>query len=329
MEFQILGPGANEIIITPSLPKNHQGKILPLHQPLHAAAHFGEILFQHYIGNGFTIWYSNYHFHHATTLQGRADIPVLELHIQFLNSFSNQWDGLHQTVLKPYQYNLSFTPHVLNHASFQGGKDYHTFDIHFQKTYLEKLAPFFPVLDQFLYKINRDQPTAISPFDRFLSHEMIAIVNRLLNCPFTNEAASFFIETKVEELLLLVLNHTADQHPQPPIVLDKYDQEQIYEAKNIILQEIENPPSLIQLARKVGLNDYKLKKGFKLMFGTTVFNYLHQERMNTAHKLLLETSKTIDHIAYEVGYEHPSNFNLAFKKQFGYTAAYLRKHGRG
>jgi len=65
------------------------------------------------------------------------------------------------------------------------------------------------------------------------------------------------------------------------------------------------------------LNEYKLKKGFKELFGTTVFGYIHQIRMDLAKRLLLGTSKTAKEIAYETGYGSPQHFSKAFKEQFG------------
>lgn len=80
---------------------------------------------------------------------------------------------------------------------------------------------------------------------------------------------------------------------------------------------MENPPSLLDLARQVGINDRKLKQGFRQVFGTTVFGYLHDYRMEQARLLLIEQKLAIALVAHTVGYSHLSHFATAFRKKFG------------
>jgi len=81
----------------------------------------------------------------------------------------------------------------------------------------------------------------------------------------------------------------------------------------------------MQLSKKVGLNDFKLKKGFKYLFCTPVFQFQQAAKMEAAKKLLLKTKLYIDDVAFSVGFDFVSNFNYSFKKHFGFTPGYLRK----
>ena len=85
------------------------------------------------------------------------------------------------------------------------------------------------------------------------------------------------------------------------------------------------PPNLSEIARTVGLNEYKLKRGFKEMFRMTVFGYLIEQRLLLARQTLLDTRKTAAEISYELGYCTPQHFNNAFKKRFGNTPEAFRK----
>jgi AraC family transcriptional regulator, transcriptional activator of the genes for pyochelin and ferripyochelin receptors len=88
---------------------------------------------------------------------------------------------------------------------------------------------------------------------------------------------------------------------------------------------MDEPPSLLTLARQVGLNDFKLKRGFRQVFGTTVFGYLHEHRMERARQLLEERRLNVTAVACTVGYANPSHFAGAFKRKFGVNpSAYLR-----
>lgn len=103
------------------------------------------------------------------------------------------------------------------------------------------------------------------------------------------------------------------------------DIDRIHRAREIIINNMDNYYSLIDLSRAVGINDFKLKKGFKEIFGTTVFQYLFEERMERAKTFLLDDHLCISEIASIVGYRNSSHFTNAFKKKFGYTPSDLRK----
>lgn len=325
MEFKIIAPGVNEIeLTTQMLSAPMQGGLI-FNESIIAKAEFGKMIFHNYKGEGFQIWYSNYLINHNTEIIGRADLVVLELHIQFQNHFMIDWDGLGKNTITPFQFNLSHTPFVNNWAKFNAGKDYYTFDIHFTKEYLTRLAPGFQKLDQFLEKVEKAAPAQYSAVDHFLTPEMVTIVQQILKCSFKNNIAKFYIQSKVMELLIHALEHASDEYTLIPIKLSNYDIERLHEAKAILLSDFENKISLMQLSKKVGLNDFKLKKGFKYLFGTPVFQFQQAAKMEAAKKLLLETKLSIDDIAFSVGFDFVSNFNFSFKKHFGFTPGYLRK----
>jgi AraC-like DNA-binding protein len=262
---------------------------------------------------------------HTTELHARADISVLELHIQFQNRFEIEWDGLGKNELTPFQFNLSYTPFVNNWAKLSGGREYHTFDVHFTKEYLNRLAPEFPQLGRFIEKAEKRAPVNLSEIDHFLTPQMITIVNHILTCSFTNNAKKFYIESKVMELLILALERITGEDTRAPIKLSPYDVECLHEARKIILSDFENRISLLQLARKVGINDFKLKKGFKHLFGTTVFDCQQIARMEKAKELVKDNSLSREEIAFLTGYNNASSFITAFKKHFGFPPGHLLK----
>lgn len=90
-------------------------------------------------------------------------------------------------------------------------------------------------------------------------------------------------------------------------------------------QMLENPVSLQQIAKEMGTNRNKLSREFKLHFGTSVFAWLRQQRMNKAAELLSNTAFSIDEISYQVGYPKANNFSTTFKLTFGRTPFLYRK----
>lgn len=149
--------------------------------------------------------------------------------------------------------------------------------------------------------------------------EMRVALEQIINCPFTGLTKKIYLESKCLEIIALKLEQLAagENNSTKATALKRDDIDRIHYAKEILAQNLDNPPSLIELARQVGLNDYKLKLGFRQVFGTTAFSYLHQQRMEKARQLLLEGQMNVKEVARAVGYTNQSHFATAFRKQFG------------
>ena len=143
-------------------------------------------------------------------------------------------------------------------------------------------------------------------------------LNQLLNCPYQGLTKQIYLESKCWELVALKLEQLTQETPsQSATHLKADDIDRIYAAKAILTRHWQAPPSLLDLARQVGLNDYKLKLGFRQVFGTTAFGYLWHYRMEQARQLLTAGQHNIKEVAALVGYSKQSNFAAAFRKKFG------------
>ncbi|WP_082803833.1 MULTISPECIES: helix-turn-helix transcriptional regulator [unclassified Anabaena] len=149
--------------------------------------------------------------------------------------------------------------------------------------------------------------------------EMRVALEQIINCPFRGLTKKIYLESKCLELIALKLEQLAkkENNGTKTTNFKKDDIDRIHYAKEILTNNLDNPPSLLELARQVGLNDYKLKLGFRQVFGTTAFTYLHQQRMEKARQLLLEGQMNVKEVARAVGYANQSRFATAFRKQFG------------
>jgi len=93
----------------------------------------------------------------------------------------------------------------------------------------------------------------------------------------------------------------------------------LHQAREILLYQLENPPSLLELAAMVGVSVRTLKRGFPELFGKTVFGYLTDRRMEWAEKLLQQGNLSVTEVANLVGYSNPGHFAAAFKRRFCVT----------
>lgn len=153
-----------------------------------------------------------------------------------------------------------------------------------------------------------------------MNYEMFNVISKVRNCTRTGSLHRFCLEIKLQELLLLQFEQFHDMfvHITPKQQLHESDAERIKTAKKILEESYNSPPTIQQLSRMVGINEYKLKKGFKELFQHTIHEYVTYYRMQKANRMIKEQQLQIREIAVELGYKNPSHFSAAFKKHFGF-----------
>lgn len=153
-----------------------------------------------------------------------------------------------------------------------------------------------------------------------LSPAVMVSLSQLFQMPVNGPAQKIFKQAKVFELLALYFNRSEDTDTEScPFLEDEDNVKKIRLAKNIILERMADPPTIAELALEIGLNEYRLKEGFKNIYGTTVFKFLNDYRLDVSRQLLDEGKVKVNEAAYHIGYHNPSHFIAAFKKKFGVT----------
>ena len=104
-----------------------------------------------------------------------------------------------------------------------------------------------------------------------------------------------------------------------PYIQDEDSVKKIKQAKDILISRMKDPPVTSKLATEVGLNEHRLKEGFKSLYGSTLFQYLLDYKMNQGKSMLDTGNFKIKEVAYELGYTNPSHFISAFKSKFDIT----------
>lgn len=165
-------------------------------------------------------------------------------------------------------------------------------------------------------------------YSRIMTPSMQIAVHQIFNCPYQGFTRRMYLESKALELISLQLSQLVfgRNGPVKPPVLRPDDIERIRHARDILIDNIQNPPTIRELARTVAINEFKLKQGFRQTFGTTVFGYLQDYRFETTRLLLEENCMNVSEVAFTVGYSDIKHFYDSFKKRFGITpGAYRRK----
>jgi AraC-like DNA-binding protein len=145
-------------------------------------------------------------------------------------------------------------------------------------------------------------------------------LDALLNHSYSGALENIFVNAKVHELLLYSLECLVDEKEEGftcKFLADESGRERIYRARDILLQHIGDPITIKELSRKVAMNECYLKKGFKEVFGTTIFDFYQQQRMEHAKYLLYEKGLSVTDVSALLGYSSISHFSAAFKKHTG------------
>jgi AraC-like DNA-binding protein len=152
------------------------------------------------------------------------------------------------------------------------------------------------------------------------------ILNQLKSGHTNNALRSIYIKGKVYELLSYYFSTAAEnENENCPYVANEETISKIKLAKQIIISDMNNPPSLNELAKKVGLNIKKLKTDFKEFYGAPVFTFLLNYKMELAKELLQEQQLNVNEIALHIGYSNSSHFIAAFKRKYGITPKQFSK----
>ena len=147
------------------------------------------------------------------------------------------------------------------------------------------------------------------------------LVRQIINAPYRGVTKKLYLQAKVFELLAMQLDPIMAEFSLLPVRSSLKPQtiDCIYQARDILTTRLENPPSIVELARQIGISDRTLRSGFQELFGTTVIGYLTQQRLEKAELLLREKQLSVAEVANLVGYSHLGYFAKVFKRQFGIT----------
>ncbi|WP_282043214.1 helix-turn-helix domain-containing protein [Winogradskyella flava] len=170
-------------------------------------------------------------------------------------------------------------------------------------------------LEKFLHQLVHPKDHYVEGPVFNMSPEMFQLVEQFFSNTYKDEIKMMFYKSHITALLSHYFGQLAKQQDTK---FNASQLEKINLAQEILLSDLENPPSLTELAHQIGTNTNKLKIEFKAQFGVPVFKYLQNERLKKAYSLIKNERKTIQEAAWAVGYDSLGSFSNAFEKKFGY-----------
>ena len=156
------------------------------------------------------------------------------------------------------------------------------------------------------------------------------VLEALLNHTYSDSLENIFVNAQTQMLLLYSMDCMLGEKEIDVVnckfLANEADREKIIKARELLIQHIGEPITIKELSRKVAINECYLKKGFKELFGTTVFDFYQSQRMEHAKYLLYEKGLSVTEVSLMLGYSSISHFSTAFKKHTGLKPCELLLH---
>ena len=154
------------------------------------------------------------------------------------------------------------------------------------------------------------------------------LAHELMRPAYAGRLGRLYRQSKALEFTAHHLDCLAQQDATPE-PLSGREAMRVRQARDRLVEDLRDPPSLDELAAAVNLTPRRLNAGFRAMFGTTVFDYLRDARMDAARRMLEEgLSVPLKQLAWSVGYGQATNFITAFRRRYGVSPARYRSGSR-
>jgi len=319
MPFELKNKADNQVIHSNELSGSDFNSDKLVENTMHINLPFADAKMQQWYFNGIRMGYSNWHYKDRVEMEWRGDLDMVTLYFNMKGKTTiDNKDFKKPFELGKYQHNLFYSQS--GEGTLKNDELYvNTFMIQFNTdAFLRLTQDANDVLKRFGDEVLRGKTVALSGSSLYMDIHMLTAINNVVNCKYPHDLKKMFLLSKSIELLVLQAEAYNNLHNGAAKYLKtEYDKERIIYAREYLVQHLDMPPSLTELAKAAGINEYKLKKGFKETFGNTVFGYLADTRLELAKTDLLERKKSASEIAFELGYSSVQHFSTAFKKKFG------------
>lgn len=168
---------------------------------------------------------------------------------------------------------------------------------------------------------DRDVPVLQVP----MIAEAFELATRLIDNPYSGSLALVYTEALATQLLCVALGAVGRLAGGPSEQYTEREIRSLHTARALLMRELSKPPTIPQVARTAGINETTLKRGFKALFGETVFEFSLRCRMQQALALFRERGLSVAEVAHAVGYSHQTSFATAFRRHFGLRPKDVRR----
>lgn len=271
--------------------------------------------------NQVTIRYTETLNTQEVSYQIKVEQPYVMIHYVFNGNLWLIDKNKRQVELKSHHQYLHFVP-AGNDYTVTYPKQVHTcwmtimIDLEFMTDLLSRTACKEHWLGEYIKKQEVFFDRQGMPSHPDVTQSALALMNPLVN--EQQQTHALFMTSKVMELLSYSLSHNyiASSQKMQFKGFSQHDVSRFHELKAYLNNKFTEEHSIAGLAKHFGLNECKLKKGFKELFGHTIFGYITDLKMQKAQQML-QNGYPVSEVSDVLGYGYPQHFSKAFKNKFG------------
>jgi len=278
------------------------------------------ILVEEFNRGPFTIRFIFFQFVKQATLFLQEQVPFLRARFITKDSWSLRHPNLSYRI-REGQSLMYLSRDIIEQLELKAGVAYECIDAQCAIEKLRLYTPLFPELANMLDGIPSSSKNKI----QWITPIIADVLRSIEHCVFTDSLREYYIEHKLEELFLLILEQQFKKKTSKEDPTAK-DIEAIHNVEQLIMQDISRHYSIPELSKRFGINEFQLKQLFRKIYGEGIFEHLLHARMKEAHLLLENTDKPIKEIAGLIGYKFLSSFVTAFRKYFQNAPGELRRN---
>lgn len=289
--------------------------------------HNGALLFQCIAEcNDYAIWYNSFIFDKEEILTSRCDGPKMVLRVALDNLLNFELDRLGDFQLLPGQFLLFYHPNPESTFRFDEGGIYGMLDIAMPIEYLNHFVTYYPVLNDFMERLGGNDPVSLTIAAVNATAVLLDCIDKLLHCNYMGSLRGMFADARIMDMMTEVFT-VAHGSNRSEVSLTHEERQRIIVLKDLLSENLDTHYTIKDLSRMAYINEYKLKKGFQVLTGSSIFDYQLGRRILVAQQWLRETDLSLEEIATATGYQYLSSFIAAFKQRVGITPAAYRKNG--
>jgi AraC-like DNA-binding protein len=294
--------------------------------------HFADASIKGIYFDGYQIAIGDVHVYENLHIYATQDIPTISLIFLLNGQLETGPDAItgkfgkrrYQTL----EHNLFFNPSTMENMDLDKQRGFEVVALAFStERFLELASNSGRVLDGLADKVAGGKGAYLNKkVNPPITARMLMVLEEIRQCRFNGGAKKLYLQSKALELLAL----QCEQYEQvqdvrtESVTISAADREKIHYAKDVLLKSMQNPPSLTELSRLAGLNEFKLKNGFRQVFDNTVFGCLNDHRMDYARKMIIGQQYSLTEIADQLGFSSLQHFSIAFKKKFGVSPSRIQ-----
>ncbi len=279
-------------------------------------------LFQKFMGNGFVAWINHFFAASDTVLQVSGFESTFDLWIAMQNGIRGSWNGELDVEIPASCFNFLFMPAGVWHARFDAGMQYETFDVHFEKWFVEDFVKDYKLFGQFMNQVKNISPVNLYDRPHRCTSLMLEAVQGIIQNNYSDVGRMRLLQNTIGNVLVATLEANG-QVKDGTAQLTEVQIKALQEVKRLIDESIPYYPGNKQLCRQTYLNHFTLNYGFKRLFGLSPYKYYNAIRMERG-KELLRNGESIHSVAADLDFESPQAFGKAFKLAFGLTPSQYR-----